>query len=46
VRGDLLDRLGRHGEAASEFQRAAALTTNAQERTLLSERARMSRHRG
>jgi predicted RNA polymerase sigma factor len=43
VRGDLLDRLGRHGEAASEFERAAALATNRQERTLLSERAGASR---
>jgi RNA polymerase sigma factor (sigma-70 family) len=43
VRGDLLDRLGRHREAASEFERAAALATNGQERTLLSERARASR---
>lgn len=43
VRGDLLYRLGRHGEAASEFERAAALATNAQERSLLSERARASR---
>ena len=43
VRGDLLERLGRHREAASEFERAAALTTNRQERTLLSERARANR---
>jgi RNA polymerase sigma factor (sigma-70 family) len=43
VRGDLLDRLGRHREAASEFERAAALATNGQERTLLSQRARASR---
>ena len=43
VRGDLLDQLGRHSEAASEFERAAALTTNGQERALLSERARASR---
>ena len=43
VRGDLLERLGRHAEAASEFERAAALATNGQERTLLSERARASR---
>ncbi len=43
VRGDLLDRLGRHGEAASEFERAAALATNGRERTLLTERARVSR---
>ncbi|MGH8989494.1 MAG: RNA polymerase sigma factor [Acidimicrobiales bacterium] len=42
VRGDLLDRLGRHGEAASEFERAAALATNGPERALLSERARAS----
>ena len=43
VRGDLLDRLGRHDEAASEFDRAAALATNAQERALSAERARASR---
>jgi predicted RNA polymerase sigma factor len=42
VRGDLLDRLGRHGEAASAFERAAALTRNSPEHTLLSERARAS----
>ena len=39
VRGDLLDRLGRHDEAAGEFDRAAALATNARE-SALSERAR------
>ncbi len=43
VRGDLLDRLGRRGEAASEFERAAALATNAQERALLAQRAQASR---
>jgi RNA polymerase sigma factor (sigma-70 family) len=43
VRADLLDRLGRHDEAASEFERAVALATNGQERALLSERARASR---
>jgi RNA polymerase sigma factor (sigma-70 family) len=43
VRGDLLDRLGRRDQAASEFDRAAALTTNGQERTLLSQRAQASR---
>jgi RNA polymerase sigma-70 factor (ECF subfamily) len=43
VRGDLLDRLGRHSEATVEFERAAALATNDQERTLMSERARASR---
>ncbi|HWN81177.1 MAG TPA: hypothetical protein VNM87_03695, partial [Candidatus Udaeobacter sp.] len=39
VRGDLLVKLGRLGEARSEFERAASLTRNARERTLLSERA-------
>ncbi|HEY2953690.1 MAG TPA: RNA polymerase sigma factor [Candidatus Eisenbacteria bacterium] len=39
VRGDLLRRLGRHEEARAEFERAASLTRNARERTLLLERA-------
>ena len=39
VRGDLLAKLGRDDEAAAEFRRAAELTRNARERTLLSERA-------
>jgi predicted RNA polymerase sigma factor len=39
VRGDLLARLGRHDEAAAEFRRAAALTRNTPERTLLLQRA-------
>jgi RNA polymerase sigma factor (sigma-70 family) len=39
VRGDLLARLGRHGEARAEFQRAAALTRNEAERALLLRRA-------
>jgi predicted RNA polymerase sigma factor len=39
VRGDLLSRLGRHGEAAEEFQRAATLTRNIPERTVLLQRA-------
>ncbi|HLN79883.1 MAG TPA: RNA polymerase sigma factor [Thermoanaerobaculia bacterium] len=39
VRGDLLDKLGRFGEARAEFQRAASLTRNERERTLLLERA-------
>ena len=39
VRGDLLERLGRHGEALREYERAAALTANERERQLLSERA-------
>jgi RNA polymerase sigma factor (sigma-70 family) len=39
VRGDLLAKLGRSAEARMEFERAAALTRNARERTLLLERA-------
>ena len=39
VRGDLLDQLGRHGEAAAEFDRAAALAGNARERALSEGRA-------
>jgi predicted RNA polymerase sigma factor len=39
VRGDLLAKLGRHGEARGEFERAASLTRNGRERTLLLERA-------
>ena len=39
VRGDLLARLGRHEEAASEFRRAAALTRNIPERSVLLQRA-------
>ena len=42
VRGDLLSKLGRHGEAHVEFKRAASLTRNARERELLLERARAS----
>jgi predicted RNA polymerase sigma factor len=40
VRGDLLFKLGRLTEASAEFQRAASLTRNVRERTLLLERAR------
>ncbi len=40
VRGDLLAKLGRHEEAASEFARAASLTRNVPERNLLLDRAR------
>jgi RNA polymerase sigma factor (sigma-70 family) len=40
VRGDLLTKLGRFGEARAEFEIAAALTRNARERKLLLERAR------
>jgi RNA polymerase sigma factor (sigma-70 family) len=39
VRGDLLEKLGRREEARAEFERAASLTRNARERTLLLERA-------
>ncbi|MEU5973541.1 sigma-70 family RNA polymerase sigma factor [Streptomyces sp. NPDC047315] len=39
VRGDLLARLDRAAEAAAQFTRAAALTHNARERTLLLTRA-------
>ncbi len=39
VRGDLLAKLGRHAEAQSEFERAAALTKNERERKLLLDRA-------
>jgi len=40
VRGDLLMKVGRLDEARVEFERAAGLTRNARERTLLMERAR------
>nr|WP_279343587.1 RNA polymerase sigma factor [Variovorax terrae] len=39
VRGDLLAKLGRRGEARAEFERAAGLARNARERELLLERA-------
>jgi RNA polymerase sigma factor (sigma-70 family) len=39
VRGDLLERLGRHAEATAEFRRAASLATNDRERALLTRRA-------
>jgi RNA polymerase sigma-70 factor, ECF subfamily len=40
VRGDLLRKLGRTGEAQTEFARAAAMTRNERERQLSAERAR------
>ncbi len=46
VRGDLLERLGRDGEAGGEFERAAALTRNARERELMLARAAGCRSRG
>jgi RNA polymerase sigma factor (sigma-70 family) len=39
VRGDLLMKLGRPGEAKAEFERAAALTRNTSERNLSRQRA-------
>jgi RNA polymerase sigma-70 factor, ECF subfamily len=39
VRGDLLAKLGRFHEAREEFERAASLTRNARERSLLLDRA-------
>jgi RNA polymerase sigma factor (sigma-70 family) len=42
VRGDLLAKLGRFEEARAEFERAASLTRNERERTLLLERASAS----
>ena len=38
VRGDFLFRLGRYAEARAEFERAAAMTRNTRERTLLLDR--------
>ena len=43
VRGDLLAKLGRHGEAAAAFDRAVSLTRNAKERALMEERAATAR---
>ena len=40
VRGDLLDKLGRYGEASAEFRRASQLATNMVERNLSIQRAR------
>jgi RNA polymerase sigma-70 factor, ECF subfamily len=40
VRGDLLKKLSRFGDARAEFERAASLTQNARERQLLLDRAR------
>ena len=39
ARGELLERLGREEEAAAEFARAAALSSNSRERELLQARA-------
>lgn len=40
VRGDMLEKLGRHGEARTAFERAASLTRNHAERKILLRRAR------
>ena len=40
VRGDLLERLNRRGEARAEFERAASMSQNSRERALLLDRAR------
>jgi RNA polymerase sigma factor (sigma-70 family) len=40
VRGDMLSRLGRHADAAAEFERAAGMTRNEREKKFLMERAR------
>jgi predicted RNA polymerase sigma factor len=42
VRGDLLEKLGRCAEASVEFARAARMASNARERELLEERARVN----
>ena len=42
VRGDLLDKLGRHAEARAAFERAASLTRNTRERDLMLQRAARS----
>lgn len=46
VRGDLLVRLGRQREARIDFERAASLTRNAQERRVLLARARACEAQG
>jgi predicted RNA polymerase sigma factor len=43
VRADLLARAGRPGEAGHEFRRAASLTRNQRERSLLLSRAEQLR---
>jgi RNA polymerase sigma factor (sigma-70 family) len=45
VRGDFLEKLGRREEARAEFERAASLTRNERERTLLLARARAAERR-
>jgi RNA polymerase sigma factor (sigma-70 family) len=45
VRADLLEKLDRHEEAASEYKRAAEMTSNAREKDLLLQRAERVRSR-
>jgi predicted RNA polymerase sigma factor len=45
VRGDLLERAGRHAEAAGAFTEAAVLTRNEGERTVLRRRAEQNHAR-
>jgi RNA polymerase sigma factor (sigma-70 family) len=46
VRADLLAKLGRHAEAAAEFERAAGLTKNVREQEMLTARAAACLQRG
>jgi predicted RNA polymerase sigma factor len=39
VRGDLLEKLGRHDEARAAFEEAARITANTREREMLKRRA-------
>jgi predicted RNA polymerase sigma factor len=43
VRGELLARIGRHDEAAAEFERASELTANSRERDVLARKATTAR---
>jgi RNA polymerase sigma-70 factor, ECF subfamily len=45
VRGDLLEKLGRHAEAAAAFWEAAAMTRNARNQQLLESRAQAAEQR-
>jgi RNA polymerase sigma factor (sigma-70 family) len=45
ARADMLEKLGRAGEARREFERAAAMTRNARERDLMLKRARDNQQR-
>ena len=46
MRGDLLEKLGRHADARAEFERAVTLTQNARERAVLLERIAACSARG